>query len=124
MKKTIRCFVLAALTLTLAGCVPDPTELIGFDEADLVGKWLLDDSQEYWRFDSGHYGETWDESEDVHEGEGTTFSWNLDGGRTLEVLLTGEMGQVVPYDYTVVALSGQSMKLKDSFDNETTYHKI
>ena len=63
-----------------------------------------------------------DEGEDVHEGEGTKFSWSLEGD-DLEILLTGEMGQVVPYDYEIVALTGESMRLKDAFDNESTYYK-
>lgn len=126
MKKTIwRLMLCLAAVATLTGCNPeiDDTDEDRFNEADLVGKWLLDDTQEYWRYDSGHYGETWDESEDVHEGEGTTFSWDLDG-ETLKILLTGEMGQVVPYDYTIEALTPGAMQLKDDFDNTKTYHKI
>lgn len=125
MKKTIWSLMLGlAAVMVLAGCKPEnESDDVSFDEADLVGKWLLDDTQEYWRYDSGHYGETWDESEDVNEGEGTTFSWDLDG-KTLTILLTGEMGQVVPYDYTVQALTASAMSLKDDFDNTKTYHKI
>ena len=115
--------MLFVATMTLIGCVPDVIDSgITLNESDLLGKWLLDDTQEYWRFDSGHYGETWDVSDDVQEGEGTKFSWELDGNK-LEVVLTGEMGEVVPYDYKVLALTSSSMKLKDSFDNEKTYHR-
>lgn len=114
--------MLFAAAMTLTSCVPDSIDTdVNFDESDLVGKWLLDNTQEYWRFDSGHYGETWDVSDDVQEGEGTKFSWELDGNK-LEVVLTGEMGEVVPYDYKVLALTSSAMKLKDG-DNEKTFHR-
>ena len=124
MKKTIWSLMLGlAAVMVLAGCKPEnESDDVSFDEADLVGKWLLDDTREYWRYDSGHYGETWDVSDDVQEGEGTKFSWELDGNK-LEVVLTGEMGEVVPYDYKVLALTSSSLKLKDSYDNEKTYHR-
>lgn len=113
-----------SLLVLFAGCVDDGGDDVSFDEVDLVGKWLLDNTQEYWRYDSNHYGETWDESDSVREGEGTKYSWSLDGD-DLEVVLTGEMGQVVPYDYKVLALTATSMRLKDEdYGNEKTYHKI
>ena len=124
MKKTLAFLLLSSSFLLLfAACHDDPEEEVRFNEADLVGKWQKDNTQEYWRYDSGHYGETWDEGEDVQEGEGTKFSWSLEG-TTLEVLLTGEMGQVVPYDYKVLALTASAMRLEDDYDNEYTYHKI
>ena len=120
MKKTLRCFLFAAATMALlAGCKPETMEK-HYDEADLVGKWVLLYESEYWRFDSGHYGETWDESEDVHEGEGTKFSWSV-SGETLAVELTGEMGQVVPYDYTIVELTEERLVLRDAFETEKKY---
>jgi hypothetical protein len=124
MKKTLPLlFLCSSLLFLFAGCVDDGGDDVSYDEADLVGKWQKDNTQEYWRYDSGHYGETWDAGEDVQEGEGTKFSWSLEGS-TLEVLLTGEMGQVVPYDYKVLALTATAMRLEDDYDNEYTYHKI
>lgn len=50
---------------------------------DIVGHWLMDNTQEHWRFDeqgngSVAYGENWDLADDIHEGEGNSFQWNID----------------------------------------------
>ena len=125
MKKRLLLSLLCLAALTLTGCTEDNDDTAEgrFEESDLVGKGLLDNTQEYWRYDSGHYGETWDESDSVLEGEGIRFSWELKDAN-LEVLFTGEMGQVVPYDYTVLALTSTAMRLRDEYNNEKTYYKI
>ena len=50
---------------------------------DIVGRWLMDGTQWYWRFDaqgggSVGYGENWDKEDDVNEGEGKKFEWYFD----------------------------------------------
>lgn len=50
---------------------------------DIVGKWLMDGTQWYWRFDeqgsgSVGYGVNWDVEDDVQEGEGKKFKWYFD----------------------------------------------
>lgn len=123
IRKSLPLFLFSLSFLFLCtSCVDDLLPGAEYSDSDVMGKWVKSGTQEYWRYDSGHYGETWDEGEDVHEGEGTKFSWSLEGD-DLEILLTGEMGQVVPYDYEIVALTGESMRLKDAFDNESTYYK-
>lgn len=116
--------ILCLVALALAGCNPEEiNEGVDCVDSDVIGLWVLADSQEYWRYDSGHYGETWDESDDVHEGEGTKYSWSLEGS-ALHIELNGEMGEVVPYDYTIVAMSETTMKLKEGmFSIEKTYYR-
>ena len=92
MKKFYTVFI-AVLMLgslsTLTSCSSDEEEEIIDDTQvtkftkDIVGKWLMDNTQEYWRFDekgsgSVAYGENWDQAEDVQEGEGNSFQWSID----------------------------------------------
>ena len=115
---------LSAMTLAMAGCKkdppeePDPVQLANL----LVGKWQQSGSQIYWRFDASKQGETWDESpeEDVHEGEGTKLTWNI-ASDVLQIKLKGEMGQEVPYDYTIVTLNAGLLVWKDGYGNSTTF---
>ncbi len=81
--------LMACSICTVTSCTSDDEEEL-IDEVtveqfrkDIVGRWLLDSTQEYWRFDAqgnGNvaYGENWDEAEDVHEGEGNEFKWSID----------------------------------------------
>lgn len=121
-KHLIPLLCLSAMLAT--GCrTDDKTQGVDCVDADVTGLWQRDNSQEYWRYDSGHYGETWDLSDDVHEGEGTQFSWSLEGS-ALHIELNGAMGQVVPYDYTIMAMSSTTMVLReDMFSIEKTYHR-
>ena len=73
---------------TFTSCSSDEEELIDNSTVeqytkDIVGKWLMDGSQWYWRFDaqgggSVGYGENWDKEDDVNEGEGKKFEWFFD----------------------------------------------
>ena len=61
---------------------------------DIVGRWLMDGTQEYWRFDaqgngSVAYGENWDVAEDVHEGEGNEFQWSIDSNGLMVIYKIG-----------------------------------
>lgn len=97
------------------------------DEIDtslLAGCWQREGTSEYWRYDSGGSGETWVESDDVYEGEGTRFTWTTEKDQ-LYVTLRGEMGQEVPRDYTIKSLSSSELVLEENFySTETTYRRV
>ena len=70
---------MALLTLTLAGCHKEDTH-IDVNKSQVLGTWVKVGTQEYWRYQSGGSGATWDESEDIGGDEtNLTFSWTLDG---------------------------------------------
>lgn len=109
-------------SLALTSCVPEEITLT-IDAGKLVGTWYaMDKTQEFWRFDSNNQGETWDESEDVQEGEGTKFNWTVQGNQ-LQVDLYGEMGQHVYYDYTFTVQNDTSFTWKDLYGNSRTFIK-
>ncbi len=93
------------------------------DESLLIGKWCADGTQEYWRFDANYEGETWDESEDVQEGEGTHYTWSVSVDR-LSILLQGTMGQVVPYDYTFTSQTDRTFTWRDGYGNTRSFSKV
>ncbi|MCQ2273658.1 MAG: DUF5640 domain-containing protein [Bacteroidales bacterium] len=108
--------------LVFCGCEPDKISLT-VSETALVGTWHSSDApKEYWRFDANHTGETWDESEDVQEGEGTKFNWSTQDDQ-LRLDLYGEMGQHVYYDYTIEAQTQTSFTWKDLYGNSRTFTK-
>jgi len=81
-----------------------------FDEKLLIGRWRS--GTEFWVYESGHTGYTWDESDDVsEEDEKQTFTWKLVGS---ELQIT-HFGGKVPKYYTVIELSDKTLKYKDSF---------
>lgn len=106
----------------LTGCKPEVIS-ITVDEAKLVGIWYtMDNTQEYWRFDSEHKGETWDESEDVQEGEGTKFNWEVKDNQ-LRMDFYGEMGQHVYYDYTITVQNDSTFTWRDLYGQTRTFMK-
>lgn len=106
----------------LTGCKPEVIS-ITVDEAKLVGIWYaMDNTQEYWRFDSEHKGETWDESEDVQEGEGTKFNWEVKDNQ-LRMDFYGEMGQHVYYDYTFTVQNDSTFTWRDLYGQTRTFIK-
>jgi len=104
----------------MAGCQKESD--FAADESLLTGKWQRSGTREYWRFDSSHNGETWDLSDDVHEGEGTPFTWTLEGA-DVTCVMKGEMGQVVPKVYTLTSQSALSMSWKDNYGNSSSFTK-
>lgn len=108
--------------LAFSACEPSDDPLV-IDEESLVGTWSASDNrQEYWRFDIDKTGETWDESEDVQEGEGTRFNWSTVEDQ-LRIDLYGEMGQHVYYDYTVTLQTVSTITWKDQYGNHRTFTK-
>lgn len=93
------------------------------DENRLGGTWVaMDKSNEHWRLDSNHTGETWDVSQDVQEGEGTKYNWAVKGKQLL-LDFCGEMGQHVYYDYTFTDQNDTSFTWKDLYGNSRTFIK-
>lgn len=124
MKKLI-CSLLffAASVFLFVSCSKDFDEDKSYDSSQVVGKWKKANSNEYWRYESSGTGNFWDEDEDVHEGEGTHFTWSLSGVE-LRITLVGQMGQEVPCDYEIDELTSSTMVLKDAmYDTKTTYYK-
>lgn len=108
--------LLFASALLFAACKPE-VEPVVVDESLIVGKWQAEDNgQEYWRFDADHTGETWDESEDVQEGEGSHYNWTTSGDQ-LRLDIYGTMGQHVFYDYTVVKQNQFVLSWEDQYGN-------
>ena len=69
-------FVLSAGCLAMSGCIKD---ILNFFADDITGRWVVEGTQEYWRFRSDGTGVTWDESEDISENESNLkFEWTLD----------------------------------------------
>ena len=70
--------LLAFVPMLLVSCTEEvkPVEV---NDSLLIGKWQKETNmQEYWRYDADSTGETWDESEDVQEGEGIKFNWSTE----------------------------------------------
>ena len=122
IRKVIAALLIACVPLLFVGCT-EKVEPLDIDEALLVGKWQEEtNSQVIWRYDSDHTGETWDESEDVHEGEGTKFNWSTNKDM-LQIDLYGEMGQHAYYDYTITKQTDTLFVWKDLYGNKQTFIK-
>ena len=81
-----------------------------FDENLLLGKWK--EGTEYYRYDSGHSGATWDTGDDMGEEEALPFTWELSGDRLVHYH-TMQGGQVVPQAYTLTKLSSNELEYHD-----------
>ena len=122
-QKTLTALLLLAIApLLFVGCDPE-VEPLEVNDSLLIGKWQKETNmQEIWRFDSVYTGETWDESEDVQEGEGIKFNWSTEEDQ-LHLDLFGEMGQHVYYDYTVVTQTPSRLEWKDIYGNKQVFLK-
>lgn len=116
--------LLLALVVSLVAVSCQPEEITGtVSESALFGTWYATDNpQEYWRFDFDHTGETWDESEDVQEGEGSKFDWSTKDDQ-LRLDIHGQMGQHVYYDYTITKQSSSAFTWEDLYGNSRTFYK-
>ena len=124
MKRLIFSLLLiAATSLLFTACKKEEEKNYETETATIVGKWQKANSNEYWRYNVDKTGDFWDEDEDVHEGEGTHFKWSVVGSQ-LRVTYIGQMGEEVPRDYEIKALTTTLMILKDvNYDTQTTYYK-
>ncbi|MBQ7280197.1 MAG: lipocalin family protein [Bacteroidales bacterium] len=92
-----------------------------YNSSDLVGKWRVVSSQEYWRYDSGGNGRTWDESQDVHENDETTtrFTWSISGDQLRHVFSGDDVNQAVVQDYTIKSLTSNTLRWNDGLSDIT-----
>ncbi len=115
MKK--RKFLLLALCALFASCgLFDHDVHITVSEDQLYGCWVVDGTQEYWRYNTDGTGVTWDESDDVSEEESnSTFSWGVREDE-LTHIFTGRMGnQAVPKIKVIKSISETSMQWEGDF---------
>ena len=101
------------------------TRFVGLDEDLLIGKWQVDNTNAFFRFNSNHTGRHWDESDDVMEREGIRFNWALNGFE-LELGFISEMiGGVLVWEfYTITYLSTTTLKIRDDLGRTISLTKI
>lgn len=113
---------LAAGCLTLGSCEDD--FFLDVNPDDLTGRWVVEGTQEYWRFRSDGSGVTWDESEDISEWESNLkFEWTLEGDELTCVFRGENENQAVPKVYRIREISSESMKWEDWFGRTTKLEK-
>jgi len=111
-------FVLSAGCFLMNGCIKDV--VLDIDSNDLTGKWVVENSQEYWRFRSDGSGVTWDESEDIYEHESNLkFEWTLDHDELTCVFRGANENQAVPKVYRIRELTSSSMRWEDIYGRTT-----
>ncbi len=105
------------------GCSDDPVLDVNSD--DLVGKWVVENTQEYWRFRGGGTGVTWDESEDISEEESNLkFEWSLDRDELTCVFRGANENQAVPKVYRIREITASSMKWENIYGQTTRLKKL
>lgn len=107
--------------VALTSCYGEEEELIEENTIaeyteKIVGKWRMDNTQEYWRFDargngSVHYGENWNLGEDVHEGEGNDFQWEINSNGLMVIYAISGIYNVPEPDapYTIKSITSSKM---------------
>ena len=122
------CFRLAVMSVLLAGfflqsgCGKDI--VLDVNPDDLSGKWVVENTQEYWRFRSNGTGVTWDESEDISEEESNLkFEWTLDRDELTCVFRGENENQAVPKVYYIREISSSAMKWEDYYGRTTSFVK-
>jgi hypothetical protein len=97
-----------------------------FDQSLLIGKWVstVAPGTEYYRYDIGGTGVTWDTSDNVTEAEGQPYTWTLVNAdlTLIHIMVTG--GNGVPKIYTVTELTSSTLKYKDNFNIAYSYSKV
>ena len=105
------------------GCSDDP--VLDVEPGDLAGKWVVEDSQEYWRFRMDGTGVTWDESEDIYEEESNLkFEWTLDSDELTCVFRGENENQAVPKVYRIREISSSAMKWEDIYGRTIKFEKL
>lgn len=121
--KIIVMFVLSAGWLALGGCTDDPVLEVNPD--DLTGRWVVEGTQEYWRFRDDGTGVTWDESEDIYENESNLkFEWGLDKDELTCVFRGDNENQAVPKVYRIREITISSMKWEDIYGRTMKFRKM
>ena len=107
----------------LCGCLDD--FFLDVNPDDLTGKWVVESSQEYWRFRGDGSGVTWDEGEDISEYESNLkFEWMLDKDELTCVFRGENENQAVPKVYRIKEISGESMKWEDIYGRTKKFKKL
>ncbi len=116
-------FFSAALVLALS--VPSCTPIADFDESLLYGKWVdtYRGGTEYYRFDLGGTGVTWDTADDVFEAEAQEFTWSLEGADFTIIHIMEMGGTAVPKAYTMKTLTATDLKFEDYTGKTFSYSK-
>lgn len=107
-----------SLCFLLTSCVDEAQD---YDESLLIGRWV--EGTEYYRYDNGHTGVSWDTGDDVSEDEALPFTWSLSGNRLIHYH-TMEGGQVVPQAYTLTGLSASVLEYHDNVGKEHRFTKV
>lgn len=87
-----------------------PRVIFDIDDASMFGKWgnigrySGSFTGEYFRFDADHTGETWDLTDDIAEGEGIPFTWQITDGYKIAMVFVTEMGQHIPREYIIIQM--------------------
>lgn len=114
---------LTAGCFMLCGCLDD--FFLDVNPDDLTGKWVVESSQEYWRFRGDGSGVTWDEGEDISEYESNLkFEWMLDKDELTCVFRGENENQAVPKVYRIKEISGESMKWEDIYGRTKKFKKL
>lgn len=126
MKNSIKKFLLfllasVAIGTALTSCSTDDDGEAYFDETFLYGKWQS--GTEFYRYDAGGEGVTWDTADDVTESEGQKFTWTLSGDELKHIHIM-VMGGSVPKVYTVTTLTASTLSYYDSFGKVFTFSKV
>ena len=109
----------AIVAFASCGTRKDPT----FDGSLLIGKWV--NGTEYWRYDEGGSGATWDTSDDVSEDEAQPFEWEFDEEHNrLTQIHIMEMGGRIPKYYTVVTLDNNKLEYKDNYGSHFIFARV
>lgn len=110
--------VLFIVAVLFSSCLPEED----FDEALLIGKWRS--GTEYYRYNAGGTGKTWDTSDDVTEEDpGGDFTWTLVKAELTHIHVI-EMGGSVPKVYTVTKLTETALEYIDDFDKKYAFTKV
>lgn len=126
--KTVPCgcfWIVAFAALVFSGCSPeDPTV---FDANLLLGKWKS--GTEYYRYDTGGAGVTWDTADDVSEAEAQPFTWTLVKSDLTHIHLTemgwdGTKAVGITKVYTVQSLTATQLVYTNEFGTRYTYTKV
>lgn len=108
------------------------SEQIAQYSQDIVGKWKVDGTQEYWRFDaqgggSVGYGENWDQADDIFEGdEGTyKFQWYFKpSGLYIIIRINGEYGNPdTECPYAILSLTSSKLTWKTNQGRQVSMTK-
>ena len=115
--------MLAALCLLpfFCACLPEDDPPYEFDTDLLPGKWLLDDSMLYYRYNEDGTGCTWDEADDITEDEAQPFTWEVDGNQMIHLHITETGTAQVPKYYILTQLTDSRLCYHDAYVSTKTF---